>query len=109
MKAGPFMRRLWDQDHVEKTMIFWCPGCEMAHPYRVRTPDGRRPSWEFNGNEVRPTFTPSLLVYGCTPNDGNCHLFVTDGQIAYCSDSAHALAGQTVPMVPIDENWEPIA
>ena len=32
-----------------------------------------------------------------------CHLFVKNGQIEYCSDSTHSLAGKTVPMV--DRDW----
>jgi hypothetical protein len=106
--VGPFLIRLWDTTHTEETLIFWCPGCKMTHPYRVRTPNGRRPSWNFNGDGNRPTFTPSLLVYNCTPT-GNCHLLVTEGQIAYCNDSAHDLAGKTVAMVPINEEWEPVS
>lgn len=31
-----------------------------------------------------------------------CHLFVITGQIQYCGDSRHRLAGRTVPMVDFD-------
>jgi hypothetical protein len=31
-----------------------------------------------------------------------CHLFINGGQIQYCGDSTHALAGQTIPMVDFD-------
>lgn len=55
--------------------------------------------WSFNGDMERPTFSPSLLVW--PTGDGyqkRCHLFLTDGQLQFCGDSDHALAGQTVPL-----------
>ena len=91
--------------------VFWCPGCDKPHPYRVAREGGEGPNvpvWGFNGSLESPTFTPSLLVFP-TPvePDGfqyqkRCHLFLTDGQISYCSDSEHALAGKTVPC----PDWE---
>src|ERR1044072_4953064 len=34
---------------------------------------------------------------------GNCHSFLKNGQWEFLSDSAHKLAGQTVPMVPLPD------
>ena len=83
---------------------FTCPGCKEAHAISD--------SWGFNGDWKRPTFTPSFLTWndpdprakeGSKFRTGwRCHSFITDGQIAFCGDSTHALAGQTVPMVPFD-------
>lgn len=95
---------------------FWCPGCKTIHWV-----DG---SWKFNGNYDSPTITPSVAVTSghyvadhtpgsacwCTYNAEHpdkpapfrcerCHSIITDGAIAYCADSTHALSGQTVPMV----------
>lgn len=43
------------------------------------------------------------------PAWGNCHSFLRDGVWDFLSDSAHALAGQQVPMIPIpdwaEERW----
>jgi len=50
----------------------------------------------------KPTFTPSLLVNDHYPTS-RCHLFLTDGKIQFLSDCHHALAGQTVDMVEIEE------
>jgi len=62
--------------------------------------------WSFDGNFESPTFSPSLLntwqFVGGKP-EKRCHLFVKNGQIEYCSDSTHSLAGKTVPMV--DRDW----
>lgn len=101
---------------------FQCPGCESMHVVNVNP--ATSPSWGFNGDYERPTFTPSVLVrwghrvpgaggrgpgahcqYGCDdPEDGNpaccgvCHSFVTDGQVQFLGDCTHALAGQTVSL-----------
>jgi hypothetical protein len=105
-------------------LMFWCPGCDAAHQVRVRTADGARPSWDWNGNAERPTFSPSILVRGTEMTERGradyeawtaagypspapaafdsrpsvCHSFVSEGQIHYLGDCTHALAGQTVPL-----------
>lgn len=80
---------------------FECPGCGCAHSFRI---EGPGPVWRFDGNMERPTFAPSLLVRGWINESENdrCHSFVRDGQIQFLSDCTHALAGQTVPLTPID-------
>lgn len=81
--------------------VFWCPGCQSVHIYFTAWPADQagRPIWQFNGNPDAPTFSPSLLN---TRPGHRCHLFVTDGNIIYCSDCDHSLAGQTVPMEKLD-------
>ena len=75
--------------------VFWCPGCVTHHSFDLIR-------WTFNESFEKPTFSPSLLIQ--MPNDPNyrCHLFVRDGNIEYCSDSKHDLAGTTVPMQSLD-------
>lgn len=101
-------------------LMFWCPGCECAHG--IWTKDERNPvtnaAWDFNGDRVRPTISPSILVRckrditddehsrimaGETIDipDRICHSFVRDGQIQFLSDCTHSLAGKTVPLEPI--------
>ncbi|TIT19905.1 MAG: ammonia monooxygenase [Mesorhizobium sp.] len=95
-------------------LFFWCPGCAEVHVVG--------PSWGFNGDYDRPTFTPSVLVTGhkIVKDDngkwtgdwerdaaGNlipevCHSFVRDGQIQFLGDCTHALAGQTVKLSAIE-------
>ena len=84
-----------------KAYHFWCPGCEGYHRFDVRT-DGGRPSWSFDGNMERPTFSPSLLYPEKTPR---CHLFLKAGRIEFLADCGHALAGKIVelPELPTDE------
>jgi hypothetical protein len=97
-------------------MIF-CPGCKCGHVFYTVNPGG--PTWSFNNNFERPTFTPSLLIKEGHYADGKhpcwcdynkehpdkpgpscriCHSVVTDGQIAFCGDSTHELANKTVPL-----------
>lgn len=104
----------------------WCPGCNEVHRPSIVGEDGSMPEgpcWTWNGDLERPTIEASILVYGAvyTHDDGticpdwhddyetrnhtqgNCHSFVRDGQWEFLSDSAHALSGQTVPMVPLPD------
>jgi Family of unknown function (DUF6527) len=102
--------------------LFYCPGCEEIHSFRVGG-DNKRPQWTFNGDVERPSFAPSLLNF--TVYDENnkrlpegkrrtlCHLFVKTGEelakvkpdidrsrsyIHYCGDNPHKLNGQIVPL-----------
>jgi hypothetical protein len=88
---------------------WWCPACEEVHPL----PSG----WTFNGDLDKPTFSPSFRHSGkqivkidgkwngewvCDESgravDWCCHYVVTNGQVAYCGDCTHAMAGKTIEM-----------
>ena len=91
--------------------VFYCPGCQGEHVITTLPhPNG----WTFNGNEEKPTFTPSILVHagrkwvdGGAIDTPRCHSFVTDGRIQFLGDSTHALAGQTVDLPEIDAGAVP--
>ena len=99
-------------------LAFLCPGCEDIHYVTV---DPHPHPWGWNGDGEKPTFTPSVLVqsghfvpghqgedcwctfekrFGRPPTYHcmRCHSFVTGGMIQFLEDSAHHLAGQTVPL-----------
>lgn len=83
--------------NVPGQFIFWCPGCHEHHgvwtdPEHPNKVTGSK--WTFDGNMERPTFSPSILTIGRT----RCHLHIVNGEIHYCSDCDHALAGKAVPM-----------
>lgn len=99
----------------EGRYFHWCPACEEMH----QLPDG----WTFDGNLEAPTFSPSFKHSGMkkvTVNgewtgewvrdaSGNpvpdvCHYILTAGQLQFCGDSTHALAGQTVPLPDLPEH-----
>lgn len=109
-----------------------CPGCKTTHTLNIDP--SKKPCWEFNGDFEKPTFSPSILErsgHYCW-NDGKdpsecmfcndpepefedaefgkylpcyiCHSFVRDGMIEFLSDCTHTLAGQTVPLLDIEDN-----
>lgn len=102
---------------------FRCPGCGHRHTVVVGTPFRNGARWSFNGDMLRPTFTPSLharsghYADGTPPGEcwlckrgstacGVCHSFITDGRIQFLDDCTHALAGQIVdlPVLPERED-----
>lgn len=80
------------------SLIFhWCDGCDSYHAIDVDKPNPYTGAlWAFNGDVNKPTFHPSINIVG------QCHYFIRDGNIEYCTDSKHHLAGLTVslPLMP---------
>ena len=75
---------------------FYCPGCRYDHALAVRQYIvGGNPQWDFNSDVERPTFSPSLLVFGSDPSK-RCHSCIRDGKIEFLGDCFHELKGQTV-------------
>jgi hypothetical protein len=93
-----------DENGVIVGYVFYCPGCKHTHIFYTKsweTKNGPTPAWEFNGNMVAPTFTPSLLNT-CEkhpdPKQRRCHLNLTNGKLIFHGDSVHDLKGQTVDL-----------
>lgn len=89
----------------DELLFFRCPGCKTAH--RVQHGSDTGPNWNWNGDPVKPTFSPSVLVTynGADAGDGEappavCHSFVREGRIEFLTDCTHELAGQTVDLPP---------
>lgn len=80
----------------DSVLLFWCPGCKEGHPFHLSGPV----AWQWNSSMDSPTFTPSLMLNRGTGRQ--CHTIITNGNIQFCADCAHALKGQTVPMVDWD-------
>lgn len=85
-----------DEDAVDIQLLFYCPGCKSNHSYRIKG-IGNVPVWQWNGSMEKPTFSPSLLVWGSRP-ECRCHLFINDGIISFLSDCAHDLKNTKVTM-----------
>lgn len=103
---GAKIKGLTDQNEKRTTFVFWCPGCEDVHPYRVALSVGEGPEfpvWDFNGDLESPTFSPSLLVNG-QGRGKRCHLFLTKGELQFLADCQHPLAGKTVPCPEWDDS-----
>jgi len=78
----------------------WCPGCEEMHVIYVAAP--ARITWSFGGDIQRPSFSPSVRI---TAHKGSvCHYFLTSGELRYCTDSTHRLAGTNVPLPDLPEH-----
>ena len=86
---------LTDQDGNLSGYMIFCPACKCGHLFDINR-------WTFNGDPKKPSFQPSMLVHEHAPKP-RYHSFVTDGRIAFCPDSGHALAGQTVDLPDWDE------
>ena len=97
---------------------FDCPGCSSGcypgtdwtwgESHAVNIDPARKPCWGYNGDDNRPTLTPSVRSRLHLP-DGSvhtCHFFVRDGQLHYCADSTHSMAGKIVDMVELTEEGE---
>lgn len=108
------LKRVVKNDNTFYGYRFECPGCKWPHVLPVNpTKNSLGAGWDFNGNEQSPTFSPSVLGKwdewqgeGVPPKPYVCHLFVRDGMLQYLNDCTHHLAGQTVPMVPINAEEE---
>lgn len=87
-------------------LMLWCPACNRLHQIWFTGPDGVVPKvcWEFDGNIEAPTVSPSLAV---SWSNGSakylCHSYIKNGQWQFLGDSTHALAGQTVGLVPLPD------
>lgn len=92
--------RLAESPQGGRSLVYWCPACDGAHAVSLDMPNAQGARWRWNGHPDFPTLWPSVNVNASGP--GRCHHFVTDGQIQYCADSQHALAGQTVDMPDFD-------
>lgn len=60
-------------------------------------------SWEFNGDYLLPTFTPS--VRHSWGSGKCCHYNLTNGQIMFHPNSTNWLAGSTVTLPPLPEEY----
>lgn len=108
----------------EDGFSYWCQGCEEPHGVKV-------PGWSFDGDLVRPTFSPSVLVTSghytpgwagsncwCTYSADlvakggppsaftcyRCHTFIQAGMVRFLGDCTHALAGLTLDLPDLPEH-----
>lgn len=95
------LRRVHDRGLKYTCLMFVCPGCvdmhggSGVHMLAVNTKD-KSPQWEWDGNLIRPTLSPSILT-GRNTNK-ICHSFLHNGIFRFLDDCAHSLSGQNVGM-----------
>lgn len=89
--------------------VIECPACGNWHLFSSRDSERAKqggPSWEFNGDLEKPTFSPSMLVYGTNPDGSRrvvCHSYVQEGRIRFLDDCPHSLSGQTVDLPDLNQ------
>ena len=80
---------------VDHNYVWWkCPGCGHKHGLPIKDAShlgNSQASWEWNGSVEKPTLTPSVNIVS-----DSCHFFIKEGNVEFCSDSKHKLAGRTV-------------
>lgn len=82
---------------------FKCPGCGEWH-FLARRPSKSGPSWDFNEDYEKPTFSPSILMLSSHKGQKVCcHSYVTDGKIRFLDDCTHGLVGQTVELPDMEK------
>lgn len=80
--------------------MFDCPGCGCDHGFKT---SGKGPKWQFNGDMIKPTISPSLLVrFRNIFGPQTCHSFITSGKIRFLDDCTHSMAGKTIDLEPFD-------
>lgn len=100
---------------TDRGLMHWCPGCEAAHVIYTILGANNGPIWMFDSNVTKPTFSPSVRHrWGrfFDPNfkeespdeSGQCHYFIRAGNIEFCGDCTHGLAGQTVALPELPEH-----
>lgn len=86
------------------TLWVYCPACKHAEQILVRSATTSRPSWEWNGDYEKPSFTPSVKITG---GPGYCcHYYITDGQFRYQDDCSHDLKGAIVDVPDLPAEWD---
>lgn len=70
------------------------------HYIQTEAPQPNGAQWTFDGNLDVPTFGPSVRIqsYHGRVVSEVCHYFIQAGQIKFCSDSTHKLAGKEMPL-----------
>jgi len=89
--------------NLDGLMAFDCPGCMKRHYVNTKTEDGP-PTWSYNGDMDKPTFSPSVNVvqyWGPERVKRVCHSFINNGMIRYLPDCTHDLSGKTVRLPDI--------
>lgn len=88
---------------VRETNEFWIVPCYACGSHFIPR-DGR---WTFNGDYIKPTFSPSMnetvnwpdsKYYQPEHASRRCHFIIHEGFITYCGDCTHELAGQTLEL-----------
>lgn len=97
---------------VIETHTGWMIRCRNCGWHEFPKKGKPKATWIFNGDMVKPTFTPSMNEGVNLPDCGDykpeypsrrCHFNIRDGNIIYCGDCSHDLKDQTFPLEPYSD------
>lgn len=86
-------------------LVYACPACGSHHAIAVQPGPQPGPVWEWNGSLETPTCSPSVRHRwpGADGREFQCHYFIKEGRLHYCTDSTHELAGKTLEIPPAED------
>ncbi len=87
------------ESDTEGDYVHYCPGCDQLHLINTKRKNDNDAQWSFDNNFEKPTFSPSINIVK------QCHYFIRNGFIEYCSDSKHKLKGETIELPNIPEDF----
>lgn len=71
MRLSSKLRKWADPANGTEGLSYWCQGCNSWHSIRTKGAT----AWGWNGDMLRPTFTPSVLLQGTRLTDkGNAEI-----------------------------------
>lgn len=85
----------------------WCPACDDSHEFALSGKNTSGAQWQWDGNVVWPTCSPSMNIrintpdmvgYNASAGTSICHYFLRAGVIEYLGDCSHAMRNQKVPL-----------
>ena len=86
------------EDRGQIAAILYMPGLPT---HIIINLSGPHPAWNWNGDAVNPTFSPSILTrlpWGQERQEIRNHVFVRNGMIQYLGDCTHEYAGKTIEL-----------
>jgi len=89
----------------DNVLEYFCPGCMMLHPVTILKRNSVGAIWQWDGDVLTPTLSPSVLVVLGNNPRRVCHAFVQAGKINFLDDCSHDLKGQIVDLPDIPEDW----
>ncbi len=101
------LRQVDDHGIQYNCLAFICPGyIEMVggsglHMLPVNS-TVKKPQWEWDGDLIRPTLSPSILTGKGQPKI--CHGFLREGIFEFLGDCTHSLANQKIE-IPDLPSW----
>lgn len=93
--------------HTNRGISHYCPACKELHSIAIDEPDPiTGDKWQWDGNIVEPTITPSLNLIWLSPMmklpaRRICHYILAKGMIEFLGDCTHEFKGIKMNLPPL--------